>query len=152
LRKLVTSILLTLTLPVKAAVSEIKIFQNDANPVKSDFRLPPNIRFEVYNMDDVKRAQDKLTRLVRQRVSPSAAKVNVEEAHRDAFFELMNSPEWKTIHAEIGASTAGAENALRYDVKKLPAVIFNDRFVLYGVNSLGEAMRFYNQHEKAKSR
>ena len=147
MRNLASGLILLLSLPVNAAVENIMIFQNDTSMVLGDIRLPPSTVVKVYNMDDVARAQDRLAEIVSRRVSPSAVKVNPEEAHREAFQQILNSPEWDKIHADIGASTEGAEKAMRYDVKKLPAVLFNERFVVYGVSSLREAMAIFTQRE-----
>ncbi len=51
-------------------------------------------------------------------------------------FYLMDR--WQQEHGEA------IEYAIRFRIKKLPAIVFNDKSVVYGVTSLQEAIRIFN--------
>lgn len=118
----------------------VLIFESDTHQVVKDASLPSGSRLEVYNLDALERSQQMLNQLVGEQVDPEKSRRDPEAAYQDAFFELLNSSKWSEISNQIDKSTAGLERAVRYQVKKVPAIIFDHRYVIYGVSSLSEAI------------
>lgn len=127
------------------SIRSIRVFQNDANIVANDAPVPRGATLLVFNMDDKERAEAKLTAIIRERVKRYDKRMKVSDAYQKAFSELQNSPEWQSVYQELVDSGAAEEKAVRFSITKVPAVVFNDRDVVYGVRSLAEAIRIYQR-------
>jgi hypothetical protein len=128
------------------AVSTIRIFLNDSITVTNDLRENVRISIAVYNMDLMEKTEQKLTNLVRSKVPANLAVNDIPNAYKEAFSEVLNGPQWKEIYYEIETSSAPVEYALRYKIKKLPAIVINDKYILYGVTSLAESIKHYQSY------
>lgn len=124
-------------------VREVRIFQNDATAVRLDMRFEEGVLITVHNMDDRVRTKHRLNELVSKRVGTVRKKEHVEDAYRQAFSEILNGPEWDALKADIQTSLIPVSSAMKYRIKKLPAIVFNNSAVVYGVQSLREATTFY---------
>ena len=94
-------------------------------------------------MDAKEHSEKKLTELVKSKVAESGKKESPKDAYMSAFSEIQNGPQWPALYQEIVASAEPEEKAVRYGIKKLPAVLFNDISIVYGVTSLKEAIQIY---------
>ncbi|MCG8612243.1 MAG: DUF1525 domain-containing protein [Pseudomonadales bacterium] len=140
---LVVSVFLFCSTASAREVYSIRVFQNDAVQVQNDARLSPGVLILVHNMDAKEHSEKKLTKLVKSRVTASTKKASPIDAYMTAFNDIQNGPQWSSIYQEIVASTEPEEKAVRYGIKKLPAVLFNDKSIVYGVYSLKEAIQIY---------
>lgn len=126
-----------------AEVFSIRIFQNDAIRVQQDIRLPSGVIVHVHNMDAKEHSEKKLTEMVKSKVGSGVKKEALKDAYMQAFSEVQNGPQWQSIYQDIVASAEPEEKAVRFGIKKLPAIMFNDKSIVYGVTSLNEAVRIY---------
>lgn len=120
----------------------IRIFVNDANPVKMDINLPSHIQVHRYDLD----SRDKLKVAFNEKLRQRVGKVHpseVKAAYSKAASELMNSPEWRVFYEELEESAMTIVNVARFKIQKVPAIVINDESVLYGVTSLREAIEIY---------
>lgn len=124
-------------------IYSIRIFQTDAIQVQQDVRLPLGIPVITHNLDAKEHAERKLTTLVKSKVDVAPRKSSVKEAYMSAFSDIQNGPQWNAIYKEIVASAEPEEKAVRYGIKKIPAIVINESYILYGIHSLNEAIRVY---------
>lgn len=124
-------------------IANVRVFINDAIVVEND--LPPGsyIPVVVYNMDTMERSEKKLTALVKSRVPADVKQKDIAIAYQQAFSEILNGPQWSEIYSEIERSSAPVEYAMRLKIKKLPAIVINDKAIIYGVSSLKEAVQIF---------
>jgi integrating conjugative element protein (TIGR03757 family) len=141
------SFLTILLLVSQSALAErivnVRVFVNDAISVEND--LPPGtyIPVVVYNMDSMERSEKKLTALVKSKVPTGVKQKDIAIAYQEAFSEILNGPQWPEIYSEIERSSAPVEYAMRLKIKKLPAIVINDKSIIYGVYSVKEAVQIF---------
>jgi hypothetical protein len=148
MRKL--SIILTLAFLYYSVASSTEIFSirafcTDSIHVQEDIHLQPGEALFVHNMDEKEHSAKRLTSLVKAKVDTSDKKMPVQDAYMQAFSELQNGPSWPAVYRDLVASTEPEEKAIRYGIKKLPAIVINDKYIIYGVTSLKEAVRIYEK-------
>ena len=129
-------------------IHSIRIFQTNNQFVLPDARLPTSVTVRVYEVDTHKRASAEITRQVRARLSDDIKPGNHETANRKAFSDLLNSPDWMPIYQQIEAGGQAIDAAVRFQIEKVPAIVFNDRQVVYGQRSLQAAIEVYNKEER----
>lgn len=133
----------------EASIQSIRIFEIEDQFVLKDARLPQNLPIRVYRMDAKAQATARINLAVKERVSrlDRLNYGNYEAANRRAFSDLLNSSEWSAINQELEAGSLAIEAALRFQIQKLPAIVFNDRHVVYGQRSLEAAMDAFTREE-----
>ena len=59
------------------------------------------------------------------------------------------SPEGEAFKNDMVIATLGQQKMIRYGLKKIPAVVFDDgRYVIYGTTDVAESMRLYQLHRQ----
>ena len=143
--RLLALLSLIFLLPAHPAMADrvhtLRVFHTNAIKVDEDWRLPAGLTIQVYNLETKNNATDRLNRMVKDRLDPASGSLG--EAHEQAFGELLNSPHWTSLYRELEAGGEAIETAIRFRIQKLPAIVLNDRAVIYGVTSLREAIRIY---------
>jgi len=127
------------------SIQTIRIFETNDQFVLQDKRLSDRVQIEVYDMDSKNRATKQLNQRMRALVPKKIQPSKVEKAYRDAFSQVLNSPHWPAINQEIQAGARAIEAAMRFGIEKLPAIVFNDRQVVYGERSLKAALAVYSR-------
>lgn len=143
LKSLVPALALVCASASAEDIYSIRIFQNDAIQVRQDVRLPLGIPVIAHNLDAKEHSERKLTTLVKSKFEAVPKKSGVKETYISAFSDIQNGPQWNAIYQEIVASAEPEEKAVRYGIKKIPAIVINDKYILYGIHSLKEAIRVY---------
>ena len=126
-------------------IHSLRIFQTQETFVLDDVSLPPGLPVEVYELDASQRATEELNRQVRSRLQEDLNLQTYEDAHRRAFSDLLNSPDWGGVYQQIEVGSRAIQAAVRLQIKKIPAVVFNDQKVVYGQRSLKAALEVYNK-------
>ena len=126
-----------------AEIKNIEIFYNDTNPVVLDAAVGRNKRISVFNMDLKNNATARLNRLLQQRVSSVQNISDPVITYSEAFDAVLNGKNWDGIYEELEQGSRAIEFAIRYKIKKIPAIVFNESAVIYGVTSVNEAIRIY---------
>tara|TARA_R110001583_G_scaffold88182_3_gene228992 strand:+ start:8216 stop:8662 length:447 start_codon:yes stop_codon:yes gene_type:complete len=122
----------------------VHIFTNDAHPVVIDVRLPRDVIFPIRNLDEMNRAEARLNTAVK-RLAEQERSGTTPERYEKAFNRLLNSPEWTAHDAAFGAGSKPIIEAIQMRVQKLPAIVFDEKYVVYGVTSLAQAVRLYQR-------
>ena len=138
--------LVSLSLQVSAEET-IRVFYNDANPVRFDVELPAHISVYGYNMDALEKSEDKMTKLITGRVGFSN-RSTLEKRFAGEFSKFMNSDEFPAFYKELEQGAMNIGNAMRFQIKKLPAIVFNNESVIYGVRSLSQAITIFADKER----
>ncbi|POP51555.1 DUF1525 domain-containing protein [Zhongshania marina] len=122
----------------------VAIYTNDANPVQLDIDLPGDIVLPIQNLDAITHAKAELNTAVSELVKrepPGPA----PKRYKKAFFELLNSPAWRSHEEALEKGNGIIINAVQQRVEKIPAIIFDGKYVVYGVTSLKEAVGIYSR-------
>lgn len=122
----------------------VHIFTNDAHPIVLDVSLPGDVIFPIKNLDEMNRAEANLNKSVKRLVEQERSG-SISERYERAFKRLLNSPEWTTHNAAFGAGSKPLIEAIQMRVQKLPAIVFDEKYVVYGVTSLREAVVLYQR-------
>lgn len=137
--------LILVSVAFTASASEtIRVFYNDANPVAKDIKLPDHIKVIGYNMDGLDNIKSEVTSLLYERIGTNPATISSDELTK-AFSDFANSDEFPAYYKKMERGAFTIANAMRFQVKKVPAIIINDASVIYGVRSLKEALEIYGR-------
>ncbi|PCJ88275.1 MAG: hypothetical protein COA54_03135 [Thiotrichaceae bacterium] len=147
---LLTASLLVSSFAHATAIKNIKVFYSNDIPVIQDLPLNGTQQLEVFNMDTKNNATAKLNMLMQQRHARKKKTDDYLISYSEAFDEVLNGPNWNGIYSDLELGSKAIEYAIRYQVKKTPAIVFNDSSVVYGVTSLKEAIRIYNNKGHTK--
>lgn len=126
-------------------INSITVFHTNTVTVIQDIPLKANQHIEVFNMDTKNNATLRLNKLIRQRLPSQNATNDYAIAYSKAFDEVLNSENWASVYDGLEKGSKAIEFAIRYKVKKTPAIVFNHSSIIYGVTSLKEAIQIYKQ-------
>ena len=63
--------------------------------------------------------------------------------------QVMNSPEWDSFSQQLKQAYTGLARAQQLNIEKVPAVVINSTFVIYGVTKVDDALKlFYEYHHE----
>lgn len=128
-------------------VTKITVFQTDDTFVQRDLSFDnKHIPVEVFSLDSLKKAEKAIDREVQKRIPVLSQPGQTPlEKFQIGFSDLINSPDWKPINQTMEEGGDAIEYVARYKIKKVPAIVFNDSSIVYGVRSLSQAMRVFNE-------
>lgn len=141
----VASVLVSASTLAADSVQTIRIFETNDLFVLQDERLSDRVQIEVYDMDAKNRATKQINLRMRALVPAKIEPNKVEKTYRDAFSQVLNSAHWPAINQEMQTGSRAIEAAMRFGIDKLPAIVFNDRQVVYGERSLKAALAVYSR-------
>ncbi|HEI3539650.1 TPA: TIGR03757 family integrating conjugative element protein [Escherichia coli] len=118
-----------LALPV-ISVAGTTVYTDSAHP---PVNLPPEV--QVVLLDGPQQLQDAF-------FGPLPADPEAAEA---VVREHMQSPEWASAQADLAERYRQVTHAWSLGLKKYPAVVFDDREVVYGTTDVAQAERFRSQ-------
>lgn len=141
---LTLSLLLVSTIVKGTTIESIKVFHTNDVHVLQDIAIDDGKRVEVFNMDTKDNATAKLNKLIQARHIHKQATADPLVSYSKSFDEVLNGPNWTGIYDDLERGSKAIEYAIRYKVKKTPAIIINDTSIIYGVTSMKEALHIYN--------
>ncbi|EEW2069900.1 MULTISPECIES: TIGR03757 family integrating conjugative element protein [Escherichia] len=118
-----------LALPV-ISVAGTTVYTDSAHP---PVNLPPEV--QVVLLDGPQQLQDAF-------FGPLPADPEAAEA---VVREHMQSPEWSSAQADLAERYRLVTHAWSLGLKKYPAVVFDDREVVYGTTDVAQAERLWSQ-------
>jgi len=124
-------------------IEKVMIFHNDANPVRIDTRLDANIIVDINNLDDKNRIKASLNKQVKELVRGRVTAETALEDYQQAFSKYQNSEKWPKMYSDMEKMGEHIVKLSRYKIEKIPAILFNEKSIVYGVSSLKEAIRIY---------
>lgn len=123
---------------MKASAEDIEVFYSSlAGQSVSEYSLPDHT-VQYHNLDSGRIAQQKINNLVS----------GTKKQTMSRFSSLQNSPEGKSLVGSVAAGYQSVGRAFQLELTRLPAVVFNGRYVVYGTTDIGVALREYQVHEK----
>lgn len=152
MNKLILTLFICLVSNIVSAdkVASITIFQEKSSPVVTDLGyINKHIPIAVYSVDAMDLMEKEIDHKIKERLSSFKGDTPME-LYTNAFFDLLNSSEWPEIANGLEIGAEAVELSIRYKIKKLPAIVFNDREMIYGVRSLKQAMMIFNQSQGGK--
>jgi integrating conjugative element protein (TIGR03757 family) len=73
---------------------------------------------------------------------------NDQQAAQTEVFKRMAMPAGKAMVARLGKLFGGVVKAWSLGVTKLPAIVINERYVVYGVYSVDEAVQIFSSRQQ----
>ena len=150
-RFLIATAILLVSLPVSASALSVHVFKADDAPVYMEKRVPAGMEITVYSLDAMKKADAELGRILNTETKKAEYRgMTAKNRYTRAFNKLLNSSEWNKHLKRYKEASEPVEKALRYGVKKLPAYVFDNEYIVYGVPSFREALTIYQRKIKWK--
>ena len=128
-------------------VAKITVFQTSDTSVEHDLSFDNrHIPVDVYRLDALSMAEQAIDREVKKRIPVVSRSTDTPlEKFQMGFSDLINSPDWQPIFESMEQGGDAIEYVARYKIKKVPAIVFNDTSIVYGVRSLSQAMQVFNE-------
>lgn len=115
-----------------ARAEGVLAFTTDARPFVGDRR-----GVQVFNLDDVPRLEARLSQGLA--ADPARAKAQIQAR--------INTADGQALLRALPEAYAGATEAFGLSIERLPAVVFERRFVVYGESNLEAARAAYARHQ-----
>lgn len=116
-------------LGILASVSNVQAETWAITDSSHPLNVPPGVR--VIRLDDQQRLEEQLSRSL-----PS----NPQQATRAAQ-QLLNSPDGARLLAELARAQQGAADAWSFGITKVPAVVVDRQYVVYGQPDVAAALK-----------
>ncbi len=152
----VLGVLLTVHCPLQAAPS-VQVFYDNEFPLTTlladidQLEALEQASVLTYNIDAKNNATQAINRWVNQWLQkqpqwpPNTA---IESRYREGFSALINNQtQWLPIYKTLEQGGQTLSKVLHYKIKKVPAFVFNERAIVYGVNSLTDALTKYHAYQ-----
>jgi integrating conjugative element protein (TIGR03757 family) len=128
------------------SVYQLTVFYADDVPIVNDIPNGSVSHLEFHNMsihnNTVKRVND----LVQDEISGlKVDEENVKDIYLRAFSDVQNGPHWREVYEQFEKGGSATEMAFKLGIKKLPAVIINEKYVIYGVSSISHAVEIFDR-------
>ena len=128
--------MLLTTFPVFAVdFTELIVITTDKYPIFNDTRH----QITIYNVDDMQRVITNIELRANSRGIRGNGNDRIQSLHKRFREEFQKNKE------KVKRSITGIALLGKYNVHKLPAIIFDDSDVIYGVTSIKEAIRIYRR-------
>ena len=127
------------------SIYSIRIFQSESMPVSNDLTLPAHVDINVHYVDQKRQVKATLNDLVKKRVIQNNDELNDRAAYIKAFNQVRESDQWEDIFQQMGNTNRTLDSVVRYRIEKIPAIVINDKSIIYGMTSLREAIEIYEQ-------
>lgn len=133
----------------KHDVSKVVAFINHNHTLNVPKSLYDKGILTVYNVDEFEDAELSLSAMLQQEVlrktSPSKLQTLTEAQlatlYQNAFQMVSKKPQYKAVVSTLEQSSESLMQLAFYDIKALPAVVVNDKYVLYGVSDVNKALK-----------
>lgn len=132
-------------------IQNIKVFTNDNQRLSADKWLQQSNKFTLYNLDNLNKLETQLTTLMKSKAIQLYSHSSIErmskteqiEAYSIAYYKIQQSPKVQSIIAQIEKASLSHLYLNLYQIKALPAIVINDKTVLYGYHNLHQAIDFF---------
>lgn len=118
---------------VPAALAQTVIYTTEQHPVKK-----PEPGVLVYRLDDVTQLEQSLF----PRLSANPQQAEQQARH------IMQQPDWKTREAQLTGAYQSLITAWSAGITKTPAVVFDDRYVVYGTTDTALAQQLLEKWQE----
>lgn len=132
---------------VEVDIEHVDVFTDETMMKKfqmTSFKHAVNAPVDVHLVDGVRNYEDKVAKkLGLENVNPK--KVDVQNLKYKAT-RLFNSKSFVPLRKSLKQSMVTFEKTMNLGIKKVPAVVFNDKYVIYGEKPL-DALRIFKRLE-----
>lgn len=60
--------------------------------------------------------------------------------------QVMGSPEWEVFSQQLKQAYTGLARAQQLNIEKVPAIVINSTFVIYGVTKVDDALKLFHEY------
>lgn len=116
-------------------ITHIEVFANSAMPIRAG-QAAQRTQLQIYRVDDI--------HLIEEEINVG---VPASEAAAMAHLQRQAAAIRKRYQARIQQAAAGMSRAVAYRLSRIPAVVINQKFVLYGITDIDAAADIF-QHSQ----
>ena len=115
--------------------------------------LSEPFELQAYNIDEKANATEKLNKIVKgvveSRTNKNDSDFDPQQAYSDGFNDLVNNQKrWQPIYQSLENGAKTISLLIRFNIKKTPAFVFNDKDIIYGAMSLQAAELIYLENRE----
>ena len=114
--------------------------------VLDDYRFAPGTDIQVFDMATSRTANETLNQQILDQGVQFGSNLdeNVQIAQA-ALERYRQTPEYEAHIEEMKSVGAAVHEAIKYNITKVPAVVFNENYTVIGESSLADAVRIFHR-------
>lgn len=139
-------------------VENVKVFTNNNHRLLARGWLRTSVKLNIFNLDDLTTLENELTRLVQSQIARTHSVKTLSnmpekqqiDAYSVAFSKIQDRDDVKSLIRQLENASLSQLYLNIYQIKALPAIVINDKFVMYGYSDLHSALDYFFQHSGSK--
>ncbi len=157
MKSLIILSLLCLFTLTSVAEDSIVVFYDNQYPIKTLYKdieygaLTNAFLLKAHNIDEKNNATAQINRTVKQIVESKNyrnSNMDIKEIYQSGFNELINNEAaWLPIYKSLEEGGKTLSLMISFNIKKVPAFVFNEKDIVYGVNSIEQALSIYRSNK-----
>lgn len=117
-----------------------------SNEIVSEEGFSADHTVSLHNLALKNLATQKLNQLAVQFLEKNTD-ISLSSNYQMAFNKLTKTHHWKSLYKDFEKSGLGVSKAVRLNVQKVPAIVINDNYVVYGTYDVNKAVSLYRNFE-----
>lgn len=128
-------------------IRSVKVwFDSEKAPVYDDYRFAPGTDLQVFDLATSRNANETLNQqILDQGVQYGSNLAENVQIAQTALEHYRQTPEYEAHVEEMKSVGAAVHEAIKYNITKVPAVLFNENYTVIGETSLADAVRIFHQ-------
>ena len=112
--------------------------------VHADTRIPDGVTLEVFDVAGVDHGEQIINDYVMSRIDHRLSGEDLIRAYKALASEFLTTPGFDAMKNNIELGAHAIQGAIYFQIERLPAVVINEKYTLYNVVSLAEAIAIFN--------
>ncbi len=124
-------------------------YDSDRALVTKDIEFYENVDVQFFDLSLQRKAEARINSDLKEQglQFTNSQKRNIEIS-KDAMREYVYSKEFEIVQSQLKALGYGLSIAAHHRIEKVPAILINDQYLVYGVNSMNKAIGIFNREVK----
>lgn len=121
----------------------------DRAPVQDNAHLDDSTQVQVFDMAIQRKVESRINNDLKARGLTFGPDMSSNRAQsKDALRAYMSTEDFRSVGRQLNAFGYGLNAAMQYRIDRVPSILLNERYLVVGVNSLGEAIRIFQREVK----
>ncbi|WP_162846528.1 TIGR03757 family integrating conjugative element protein [Corticibacter populi] len=116
-------------------ITHVEVFANSAMPIRAG-QAAQRTQLQIFRVDDVQLIEEEIN-----------VGVPASEAAAMAHLQRQEAAIRRKYQARIQQASTGMSRAIAYRLSRIPAVVINQKFVLYGITDIDAAADLFQQRQ-----
>lgn len=113
--------------------------------VYADTALPAGVSLEVFDVAGVDQGEAIMNDWVMSRIDPQLSGDDMVQAYTRLASEFLNTSGFEAMKEKVELGAHAIQGAVYFRIEKLPAIVINEKYTLYNVTSLDEAISIFEK-------